>query len=96
MVDIAHWLERQIVALERPWVRTSIIHPNKTRRHSQVVKAEDCNSFTPSSNLGAASTIFYNELFVPIAQPDRVFDYESKGRGSESLGTPLAMLSEAI
>lgn len=27
------------------------------RRHGQVAKAEDCKSFIPSSNLGAASII---------------------------------------
>ena len=41
----------------------------------------DCNSLIPSSNLGVASTI----IDAPIAQLDRVSDYESEGSGFESL-----------
>lgn len=41
----------------------------------------DCNSLIPSSNLGVASTI----IDAPIAQLDRVSDYESEGREFESL-----------
>ena len=41
----------------------------------------DCNSLIPSSNLGVASTI----IDAPIAQLDRVSDYESEGWGFESL-----------
>ena len=48
-------------------------------RHDQVAKVEDCNSFIPSSNLGVASRQ------APIAQLDRVSDYESEGWGFESL-----------
>ena len=48
---------------------------NMKRRHDQVAKVEDCNSFIPSSNLGVASTI----IDAPIAQLDRVSDYESEG-----------------
>ena len=47
--------------------------------HDQVAKVEDCNSFIPSSNLGVASRQ------APIAQLDRVSDYESEGWGFESL-----------
>ena len=53
---------------------------NMKRRHDQVAKVEDCNSFIPSSNLGVASTVH-----APIAQLDRVSDYESEGWGFESL-----------
>ena len=45
-----------------------------------MAKVEDCNSFIPSSNLGVASTVH-----APIAQLDRVSDYESEGWGFESL-----------
>ena len=38
-------------------------------------KAVDCNSLIPSSNLGVASII----INAPIAQLDRVSDYESEG-----------------
>ena len=44
-----------------------------------MAKVEDCNSFIPSSNLGVASRQ------APIAQLDRVSDYESEGWGFESL-----------
>ena len=46
-----------------------------------MAKVEDCNSLIPSSNLGVASTI----IDAPIAQLDRVSDYESEGWGFESL-----------
>ncbi len=36
----------------------------KNRRHSQVAKAEDCKSFIPGSNPGAASLIL-DDLIVP-------------------------------
>ena len=29
--------------------------------------------------------IIWHEIYVPVAQPDRVFGYEPKGRGFESL-----------
>ncbi len=44
-----------------------------------MVRQRTANPLFPSSNLGAAS------IFAPIAQLDRVSDYESEGWGFESL-----------
>ena len=47
-----------------------------------MVRQRSAKSLFPSSNLGAASNINTNAL---LAQLDRVSDYESLGRGFESL-----------
>ena len=55
---------------------TLIIHPNLFNMATEPSgKAVYCNSLIPSSNLGVASTI----IDAPIAQLDRVSDYESEG-----------------
>jgi hypothetical protein len=57
-------------------------------RHSQVVRQRSAKPLFPSSNLGGASIRFFLNVifdFVPLAQSDRAFDYESKGREFESL-----------
>ena len=51
----------------------------QVRRHGQVVRQEPAKLLSPSSNLGVASRQ------APIAQLDRVSDYESEGWGFESL-----------
>ena len=53
--------------------------PSQLWRHSQVVRQRSAKPLLPGSNPGVAS------ILVPIAQLDRVSDYESEGREFESL-----------
>ena len=57
-----------------------------------MVRQRSAKPLFSSSNLDAASNLFYSILsqiefyfFASIAQLDRVSDYESEGRGFESL-----------